>query len=86
MVSVEVVRQRLDRVGQGHLLSTLPRLNEQARLSLLEQIASLELESVPQLIRDFVVCKAEVFTTDESGTCTVLRGLGSIVGSRNVST
>lgn len=62
MVSVEVVRERLNRVGQDHLLSTLPRLKDGDKAALLEQIHALDLESVPQLIKDFVLAKPKFST------------------------
>jgi UDP-N-acetylglucosamine/UDP-N-acetylgalactosamine diphosphorylase len=51
------IRRRLEAVGQQHLLNFHDRLPPPARRALLDQIASLEIESLPSLVRDYVLNK-----------------------------
>ncbi len=51
------VTKRLDEVGQGHLLTFARSLDEHSRTRLLDQVADLDLASVPGLVRDYVKSK-----------------------------
>lgn len=55
--SVQVISRRLETVGQGHLLRFFDQLGEDARRSLLAQIAELDLEKLPKLIEEYVFNK-----------------------------
>lgn len=61
MTTFENVKARLDRVGQSHLLNFYHALAPDQQSALLAQIASLDLEALPALVRDYVHHKP-VFT------------------------
>lgn len=63
--AIESVRKRLEAVGQGHLLNFYDELDAESRRSLLAQIASIDMESLPGLIRAYVHQKPE-FALPES--------------------
>lgn len=47
--TLESIRQRLEAIGQGHLLAFADDLNDNGRRRLAEQLAAIDLERVPQL-------------------------------------
>jgi UDP-N-acetylglucosamine/UDP-N-acetylgalactosamine diphosphorylase len=51
------VQSRLARVDQSHLLRFLPELSASAQGALLAQIASIDIEALPKLVREYVVNK-----------------------------
>ncbi len=53
-MSLEQIKSRLAVVGQEHLVKFYDELAPSARAGLLEQIASLDLEALPALVRDYV--------------------------------
>ncbi len=56
-LSVQTISRRLETVGQGHLLRFYDQLSEDAKRSLLGQIADLDLEKLPRLIEQYVFNK-----------------------------
>src|SRR5436190_21154982 len=48
------IRRRLEGVGQGHLLKFYDRLPAGEQVALLEQIAGLDIEALPALVREYV--------------------------------
>lgn len=52
--AVEAVRKRLEAVGQGHLLAFYGALSPSEQRSLLEQIAAIDLDSLPGWVRAYV--------------------------------
>src|SRR5688572_145485 len=59
-VEVDPLRARLRSAGQEHLLAFYDRLDGVAQRRLLEQLAALDLEAIPALVRRYVLSKAEV--------------------------
>lgn len=59
-LSVQSISRRLETVGQGHLLRFYDQLGEDARRSLLQQIADIDLEKLPKLIEEYVFNKPTV--------------------------
>ncbi|MCW5774867.1 MAG: UDPGP type 1 family protein [Phycisphaeraceae bacterium] len=60
MADFHALRQRLQRAGQPHLLNFYDRLTSDAQHSLLTQIESIDLESLPVLVRDYVLGKPPI--------------------------
>jgi UDP-N-acetylglucosamine/UDP-N-acetylgalactosamine diphosphorylase len=54
MLTVEEARERLDSVGQGHVLAWWDGLDQARRAALLAQIAAMEIESLPGLVERYV--------------------------------
>ncbi len=54
------VAQRLEAIGQGHLLTFRDRLDEASIVRLLEQIESIDLERVPEWVDQYVLNKPPV--------------------------
>lgn len=52
-------QQRLDAIGQGHLLAFAASLSAQHQAALASQVASLDLASLPKLIQQYVLTKPE---------------------------
>ena len=52
--------QRLDRVGQAHLLRFYDQLGPQSRERLVQRIGTIDLDSLPKLIHDYVKHKPQV--------------------------
>jgi UDP-N-acetylglucosamine/UDP-N-acetylgalactosamine diphosphorylase len=69
--SLESTRARLRAAGQEHVLKFWPELDEARRGALLAQLASVDLESVPGLVRDYVHTKpaADLRGTIEPAVC-----------------
>ncbi|HVU64329.1 MAG TPA: UTP--glucose-1-phosphate uridylyltransferase [Phycisphaerales bacterium] len=55
--SLQSIAHRLETVGQGHLLRFYDQLDDGMKKALLAQIASIDLESLPKLIHDYVINK-----------------------------
>lgn len=56
-VNADAVRRRLDGVGQGHLLRFWDALSPGAREGLVRQIGELDLESLPRLVKEYVLSR-----------------------------
>ena len=56
-MSLQAIAHRLETVGQGHLLRFYDKLTDDQKQALLTQIASIDLETLPHLVRDYVVNK-----------------------------
>jgi UDP-N-acetylglucosamine/UDP-N-acetylgalactosamine diphosphorylase len=50
----ESIRRRLEAAGQDHLLRFLAELNPDAQSRLIDQISQIDLESVPELVQEYV--------------------------------
>lgn len=55
--SLQSISHRLETVGQGHLLRFYDQLDDAMKKSLLAQITSIDLESLPKLLHDYVINK-----------------------------
>ncbi len=53
--SPQAISHRLETVGQGHLLRFYDLLDDERKRGLLAQIGSLDLESLPKLVHDYVI-------------------------------
>lgn len=56
-MSLQAISHRLETVGQGHLLRFYDKLTDDQKQALLAQIAAIDLETLPHLVRDYVVNK-----------------------------
>jgi UDP-N-acetylglucosamine/UDP-N-acetylgalactosamine diphosphorylase len=64
-LSVDALRDRLAAIGQDHLLRFWDELSPESRRSLHEQIASLDLDGIPGLVRDYVLSRPPVHVHDD---------------------
>lgn len=55
--TVDQIRERLEAIGQDHLLAFHDELAEEQQRALLEQIASIDLERVPEWVERYVLSK-----------------------------
>jgi UDP-N-acetylglucosamine/UDP-N-acetylgalactosamine diphosphorylase len=55
--SLQAIAHRLETVNQGHLLRFYDQLSDEHKRELLGQIASLDIETLPRLVRDYVLNK-----------------------------
>lgn len=56
-LTFETLSRRLVAVGQGHLLNFYSELSRDRQRRLLEQLGGLDLESIPELVREYVLKK-----------------------------
>lgn len=56
---IEALRHALGDIGQGHVLAFFDRLDPARRCALIEQLAGLDLASIPALIDEYVTTKPE---------------------------
>ncbi len=57
--AVESLRHALSKIGQGHVLSSLDRLDPARRSALIEQLSGLDLGAIPSLVAEYVTTKPE---------------------------
>lgn len=76
----ETLRQRLEAIGQEHLLRFVDELDDTQRTALLAQIAGLDLERLPALIEMYVKNKPDFSVSGQLAPAPLYNADGSIMG------
>ena len=71
-MDVDTARQKLDAIGQGHVLRFLEDLDDAGKRKLLGQIAALDLDAIPGLVETYVTGKPPLDLPADIGPVDVL--------------